>query len=306
MATYLTSHERNTHARVDSGTVFAEMFGGVDSPNLVVVLHVYADESGIHTNGSPAVVVAGLISHKNVWDQAEGLWKAATKRLPDGFHAKDFFHAASCSDYAGWSDADLNNLIDRLCGIMSPVGRKPIHLLGAMVKTGDFHSFNEAERRLLTGAIDFTDDGGSIKFGAPGKPYFLCFEMTIAHADVLTPDTETTAFIFDEQKTYEGYALQAWERIKHYGDGNTKDKLATIAFSSRRHMPMLEAADLAAYLWFQRISEAPMSAMEKGAFERIQEIGAPIEWTKESLVDLMSQSPSILRGAVQARASDGV
>jgi hypothetical protein len=226
-------------------------------------------------------------------DDADLAWAKAVAPLRDGFHAHEFFRRV---DIAAIEVAD--SLCDALCN-------HEMMVIGAAIKRRDFDELATDDRRLLTGAIDYAEQGGQIKFGAHKRPYFAAFQLAIAQVEVITPKGEAVAFMFDDQKQYEAYAHEAWRRIKWLGDGDTQDKLLSLSFGDRRKLPLLQAADLVAYLWFQHHSGANLNDLEARVFQDIAALGEPRPWTKAEIHGLLDAAPSKLRARLKASPDDG-
>ncbi len=231
-------------------------------------LGVCADESGIQ-EGAPLCILAGYIASVNQWIRFDERWLSVLQRhdVAD-FHAKDFFAVDRTGKrvgrYARWSNrgerASYGDWADDyaeafITGLLAAVKDTRMHPLGALVETKDFWSFTYGERMYLTGA-KLDSKLKWVSSGAPSRPYFLLYDHCIAEAGLRTNAGKRTLFVFDQQKTFEGRALQQFGEtlLVYQMDGNPIGRrLAGVVFQERHEVIGLQAADLYTHCWYRHV-----------------------------------------------------
>jgi hypothetical protein len=240
----------------------------------VLDVAVCADESGIHDD-APVCILSGYIASIQQWLWFDDRWMDVLGRHDVfDFHSKDFFAvdergrrvgryrslsdpAHKCS-YGDWPDDQAAAFINGLLGAINQSNIVPI---GAYVSASDFWSFTYGERKYLTGG-KLDANLKWVSSGAPSKAYFLLYDHCLAEAGHLTGAGKKTLFVFDQQKQFEGRALQQFGEsiasLQREGDPIAK-RLAGVLFQERSEVLGLQAADLYTHCWYRYIAQ-PHSA----------------------------------------------
>jgi hypothetical protein len=112
------------------------------------MLLVYLDESGIHSNASPCVIVAGYFGKKGEWRRFESRWEGVLRRFRvplDEFHALDAIKRQKF--FAPWPEDTHAHF---LTALGQAVGQSLIHPISYGIYTEDFFKFSLNQRRFLT------------------------------------------------------------------------------------------------------------------------------------------------------------
>jgi hypothetical protein len=279
---------------------------------------VCADESGIHDE-APICILAGYIASVKQWIWFDARWVEVLEKFDVGdFHSKDFFAVdssgkrvgkyrrwsdrATKESYGDWSDAKASDFLVRLLAAVHNTRMEP---LGAYVQTDVFSSFTYGERKYLTGG-KFRFDNGQIKWltsGAPTKPYFLIYDHCLAEATQRTKPGHKALFIFDQQKTFEGRALQQFGEtaavLSQAPEGWGK-RFAGVLFQERHEVPGLQAADLYTHCWYRYVVTPDALGPRYGALDTLtMKVPGMKFYTKEHLQGLFRNMPPQMLEAVR-------
>ena len=150
----------------------------------------------------------------------------------------------------------------------------------------------------LAGATTIAEEHGWNK-GKPKAPYFLAFHYCIKVAGGLVPEGETLLPVFAEHPDYKIKAHELYPVIRNDPRLTYSGRLAEeLTISSPRTVAMLQAADLAAYGFYQFSSLDDPTAPGEWYFQRLVE---KLCHTRDTglfnkgagLVDDMSKRPQI-------------
>lgn len=222
---------------------------------VLAVLSAYFDESGIHDD-APLCVMAGFIGSLRQWQRVEAAYRraAGADAYDPGLHASQFFvrtpEGQHGGPYKGWSNDRAEGLLESLVQAVDEAGVWPIL---AALDVEAFRAYSRAERQQLTGHYQAPAGKASLA-GAPTKPYYLVLQSVVVQAAkrVTRPDL-SVRFIFDLQQQFAAYGVNLYEYIKRVGLWGTPSRvLGDISFARRADALPLQAADLLAYLWYQR------------------------------------------------------
>lgn len=220
---------------------FAELFY---ERIFVSIMIAYADESGIHDptgvqHGSEIAVVCGYLSYKEHWDKFCIDWQnELNKNGVKVFHMSEFMDRINAPrkanwPYKGWSEEKRDSFIRTLISI----AKSNILLgVGGVLNVRDYDKMSPGW---------FKDE--------VEHSYYFCFQlffdcllpMLEQFDEPLSPD-EQVSFFFDQTKQFETIASKAFHQIKDLRD--TKDRMGSLAFVSKKIHKPLQAADLLAYL----------------------------------------------------------
>jgi uncharacterized protein DUF3800 len=278
-------------------------------------LGVCADESGIHDD-APLSILAGYIASVNQWIRFDERWQAVLQRNDVfDFHSKEFFavndQGVRVGRYKRWSNPDERQsygdwhddkavlFIGDLLAVIQATDMTP---LGAYVETKDFWSFTYGERKYLTGG----KLGANLKWvssGAPSKPYFLLFDHCIAESGQLTNAGMKTIFVFDQQKNFEGRALQQFgESLAVFArEGNQIGRrLAGVLFQERDKVLGLQAADLYTHCWYRHIMRPQLRGPRYEALDRLTvKVPGMKQYSREHMAGLFRNLPVNVREFVR-------
>jgi len=189
----------------------------------------YADESGDKSIYSMSALLGKLSDFVELGRR----WRRALQEesIPE-------FHAAKLENhrrpYDGSSfDADRRAYLQR----------KFIGLITELPIWG-FATFVEIEALA-------TNDTALARFMSHREPYTLSFRMAVEvmalEVDGYRVKHEPIAFVFDQQKQYEGKANEIYDYLSTDGNWPLAYRLGSISFESRLHYVELQAADTWAY-----------------------------------------------------------
>lgn len=258
-------------------------------------LSFYLDESGIH-EGSPHVVVAGLVGPQNKWIAFEKKWR----ELLDCW-GLDFFHMSDFESYYGpyssWTKEQHRSRLDQLLDV---IGEHVFGYVGFGLSVQDYErAFSEQVRKKLS-------------------PYhvlaFHCFHygnhlidtMLTMFGEVEADDPtylegyETlrefpTALIYEEVGKGAGALLETYQRIA--GEASIKKSLhvVSLSYQSKKNFGALQAADILAYeLW----KDIPRSLgvgqrPKRYPLRRIEEFSKSASWRYFNEEQLKAIVPSL-------------
>jgi len=221
---------------------------------VLAVLSAYFDESGIHGN-APLCVIAGFMGSLRQWQRVEAAYlRAAGPDASDpGLHASEYFvrdpRGRRGGTYKGWSDDRAGRLLD---GLVQAVATADVWPIIAALDVEAFRAYTTAERQQLTGR--YHEPGTPPLSGAPSKPYYLVLQSVVVQAAKRVKRSDLSVrFIFDAQDQFAPYARELYAYIQRVGLWEIPPRvLGDISFESRANALPLQAADLLAYLWYQR------------------------------------------------------
>jgi hypothetical protein len=217
----------------------------------------YLDESGIHGNASPCVIVAGYFGKKGAWRRFEARWEGVLKRFRvplDEFHALDAIKRQKF--FAPWPE---DTHAQFLTALGQAVGQSLIHPICYGIYTEDFFKFSLNQRRFLTGA---TWDPKALRFtttGNPNRPYFVTFVECLKIVASHTPSGARAQLFFGVDRPIAGYATALFRYIKSTSAGLHADRFGAIGFPLASASPRLQAADLFSYLSYRHMLERKIS-----------------------------------------------
>lgn len=210
------------------------------------MLEAYLDESGIH-KGAVFCVVAGYFGRKSQWKWFERRWRSVLIKHGlklEEFHAKDIVNHTR---YAA--------LVAELA---ETIARYHLYPITAAIVVGDFLSFNEKQRRWITGAT-LAPNGTLVTSGAPNKPYFVPFQLCLRMVTEHTPVGEKAHFFFGIDRPMSKYANALFAKIqadRAYAAGwPEKKRLGDPAYPLAAQTPQLQAADLLVHLSYKHMLE---------------------------------------------------
>lgn len=215
----------------------------------------YFDEGGI-TKLDRAAAFAGFMGGETRCDEMALKWLEIIKPIGE-FHATDFFArgASGCmlGRYSNLSPDTADAIVIKLIDLLYESKLEPI---GMAIDAEVFRSLSVDERRWMTSAVICDKTWPSQ--GTPKYPQFACFHYCL---------TETNKFTLVEEKMFITCARTTiFERTmsKIYADFLVLDDSAekrggrlaeTIAFSSPKECPLLQAADLLAYVIGKNVTQ---------------------------------------------------
>src|SRR6476659_10008779 len=211
----------------------------------------YTDESGSH-NGARFCVIAGYVGRIDAWKGFERDWREVLDKYQiRWFHAKEFLPSGrrEFRPVLGWSDDKKRRILDELINV---INARPVCLVASAVDTELFWRLTLDERRQFTGGRYDNRRRTWVEQGKPNAPYFLAFHHCIKVAGGLVPEGETLLPVFAEHPDYKIKAYELYPAIRNDPRLPYSGRLAEeLAISSPRTVAMLQAADLAAYGFYQ-------------------------------------------------------
>jgi len=215
------------------------------------------DESGTHDQ-SKIAVLAGLIGSLRQWERFAGLYqRIGSDAHTPGFHASEYFvrdpTGHRIKAYKTWSDERAARLLN---GLVQAVAESEIRPILAALDVGAFESYSEPDRLRLTGY--YQPERPDDPRGAPHKPYYLLLQSVIVQAAARVKRAGLRVhFVCDQQLQFAAYALQLYAYVKRTRLWQVRvDRLGDLQFASRKDTLALHAADLLAYSWYQRHTQA--------------------------------------------------
>jgi len=218
------------------------------------MFEAYLDESGIH-DGSRVCVVAGYFGDNNKMRGLDAEWRDVLLRFKfplEKFHAREI---VDCAKY--------HPMLTELARVISK--HKRVHPVSSAVLVDDFFSFSEKERRFMTGGTISTRTGELFNRGSgnPAKPYFLPFQNVLRTVTDHAPMGGKAHLSFALDSKFYGYAVDLIAQIKkqtelgprEWSSWESRDKLGTPFLPSASSTPLLQAADLFAYLYYSHMRE---------------------------------------------------
>lgn len=227
------------------------VFPNDDGPFAMMVAS-YNDESG----DSRAFVVSGLIGMLPDWVELGRRWgaKLAEHRLPE-------FHAAKCENrldmFSGYERGSRDMFQREFYGLITDA-----RLWGFC--TAVWQSAYAARW------AEFEEFRSGVE-GNFAHPYFLAFQHNVEAMCLRldregAPRNEPIAFVFDQQKEYEGRAKQLYDSMRNSKGGQLtyRHRLGSISFDSRFRQLQLQAADAWAYESRKHVSDVLIDKRHDG------------------------------------------
>jgi len=227
------------HSPKDEARVFAMMIAA------------YNDESG----DKRTFAVSGLIGILPEFVELERLW---TLKLEE--HCLPEFHAAKCEarlEPFNAYEREQRDLFQRdFCGLIA--ARKIWGFCTAIWQAAYQERWGEFEVHRVVSAGDFT------------HPYFLAFQHQIEWLCKQVDNggfahNEPIAFVFDQQKEFEGRAKVLYDALLQASGIDYKHRLGNISFDSRFCQISLQAADVWAYESRKYVSDVLINKHPSGA-----------------------------------------
>jgi hypothetical protein len=211
------------------------------------MLEVYSDESGIH--GSRWLAVAGFVGPASDWRSFETLWAQVLRDFDVScFHSTKFFGGAK--PFGRWSAERRIALIDALTGAITH--HKNLTIVSSAVDTVAFFSRTEHEREYLTGGMWDVIKEKWTRRGAPTKPFYLPFAYVF---DKCNRSPQRVDWVHDRQDIYAEHAQRLHALAKSRRQPRAiRDAIGRLTFGSKEDVLPLQAADLAAYLTYYRVT----------------------------------------------------
>lgn len=194
----------------------------------------YCDESE-DVREPPVFSVSGYLARAHDWYELGRLWRIAL--CEEGLENYGF-HMSKCE-----AGAEAPYQVDR--SRRDHLQRRFIDIINATPLWGyavaiEIEPYKEIAEQVRA------------KRGDYWKPYYLAFQHAVMRmAEVLDrggfPKGECIAFVFDQQKEYEGRAKTLYESLKRSGDLRSVNRLGSLTFDDRFTTQQLQAADILAY-----------------------------------------------------------
>lgn len=217
---------------------------------------LYCDES----DDGHSYALAGWLAVPSAWDRFDDAWKSMLSSLPmpDGspcpaFHAAEIVNRDTINNsrFKGWSfDQEKNAFIKATDLIVSKSACSIMWPLGVAVEVPS--TFTDIQRDAI---------------------WLLLFLKLFGALIETFPAQRGIAFVFDEKPSIAHLAMDAYRVVRERFDQEAPEYLTTIGFRSDEDAPGLQAADLLAYEWRKRITDAnltPSKAVRR-SYQRIRE-----------------------------------
>jgi len=242
----------------------------------------YCDESE-DTNGQRLVyVVSGYLGSPQEWFELERRWKRALaeENIPE-------FHMSWCENRLKHFEPMEREQRDHL-------QRRFIDIISATAIWGFSSAIHLQPYSALSERI--RQNRGDVF----AKPYYLAFQHQIEMMAIaldespLAASDERIAFVFDQQKEYEGHAKALYESLSAKGvETPYFHRLGSIGFDSRLSAIALQAADVFAYENLRYVREVEIGGQEaRWQWERLNNTkrNQGRMFTEEELVKLMTSA----------------
>lgn len=191
----------------------------------------YFDESGTH-GGSDAVVVAGFVSHADMWVDFSAHWQMALNDFGvDCFHMSDF--ANRVKPYEGWTEPERQQRLTRLLGIVAE------HTLASTAVVIPCKAFDSA----------FSDRAKAICGGPYGLAAIACF-MYLAETLREEKIDGWVNYVFESGAHGSGQLATLFNANYRDPEQRERLRLLSLRFDDKRLFP-LQAADMLAYELFK-------------------------------------------------------
>jgi hypothetical protein len=212
------------------------------------MIEAYFDESGIH-DGAKVCVIAGYFGDQDSMKSLELEWLDTLNRFHfpvSDFHAKDLLGTQRHNDMLMALAKTISN-------------QSSVYSLSQSIVVEDFFSFSEEWRRWLTGGKAKANGRWTLG-GCPRKPYYVPFQTCLQRVTDRAPEGGRAHFFFGLDRTFAGYALDLFARIKkisqgpipNYADWRSMNRLGMPSFPLASETAQLQAADLLVHLVYQR------------------------------------------------------
>jgi len=223
----------------------------------VVMFGGYFDESGI-SNSSEVTVIAGFLGGPPAMHRIAKEWNKVLVRngVKVPFHAIEFYappekiKLSLSNPYRGWSKTKRKKYINDLIGVLR---KYSAHLIADVVDAVSFRSRSEDERKWMTGGVPNVMNLQKWRLGKPNSPYHFALRIVVECCAVRIPDGDKVHIFMSEQNQFEGYALQLYRAILDTNPPiEARERLDdSMTFGSHKKYPVLQAADLVCYHFYQ-------------------------------------------------------
>jgi hypothetical protein len=172
------------------------------------------------------------------------------------FHAIEFYappekiKLSLSNPYRGWSKTKRKKYINDLIGVLR---KYSAHLIADVVDAVSFRSRSEDERKWMTGGVPNVMNLQKWRLGKPNSPYHFALRIVVECCAVRIPDGDKVHIFMSEQNQFEGYALQLYRAILDTNPPiEARERLDdSMTFGSHKKYPVLQAADLVCYHFYQ-------------------------------------------------------
>jgi hypothetical protein len=215
------------------------------------MINAYLDESGIH-NGAEICVVAGYFGGPSQFKKLALAWRRVLAK-----------HGVALNDFHTTDMAKTRRYQPMLLELTQTIGEYKISPISFGIVVADFNSYNERQRKFITGATLDEKTGKFLSTGCPNKPYFVPFQLCLKRVTAYAPIGGKANFFFGSDRPVAGYARSLFDQIKmqvRQGSwpGTTwkeKNRLGNSDFPLAKQTPELQAADLYCFLTYQHMLE---------------------------------------------------
>jgi hypothetical protein len=209
------------------------------------MLEAYFDESGIHAN-TGICVVAGYFGYAAQWRAQENKWRKVLAEFSfplEDFHATDLMNSRKHQPM--------------LKQLALAIAKSEIYPVSGGIVIDDFFSFNEKQRKFMTGAT-LMPNGKFTTSGKQKKPYFVPFQNAVKNVTDYTRPGRRANFFFGLDRPMGKYASTFFQEIKTrgaWGEAAWIRRLGDMATPLAKECPQLQAADLLALLTYRHMRE---------------------------------------------------
>jgi len=236
----------------------------------------FLDESGI-TNLDRASVMAGFMGNEQECDEVASSWTELVKPLGE-FHACEFFPRLANGEmgtiYRHLAVSEAERVAVELIDLLSQSRLEPI---GMAVDAETFRSLHEDERRWLTAAVPYDRSWSSQ--GVPNNSHFAPFQYCLTYANEFTPANEKMYITCHGNQQFESSALRTYRDFLALGGMRGDLRLGeTISFSSAKECPLLQGADLLAYVIGWNVTKSKIR--DKVALHALQQLAFPRKYVR--------------------------
>lgn len=245
---------------------------------LFVIITVYMDESGTHTD-SPVMVLGGRVAKLGQWIDFDHKWRRLLKRydLPY-FHGTEF--RSRTDTFRGWTPEKCNLFLNRAQKI---IGQHTLCGFGVTLSHAEYKGVYRNLERPRKVKVD-------------GK-YGLCFRLALVELPRLIrrslPDKEITIhFVLESGDPGSGDAKVIFDDAKKTGPEELTSLLGTISYGDKAEFPGLQAADLLAFGAYrnEQTGDVPVVEQPKG-----YTIATPKEASYKSPAYQFPITPAVMR-----------
>jgi hypothetical protein len=215
------------------------------------MIDAYLDESGIH-DGAEICVVAGYFGGSGQFRKLASAWQKVLAK-----------HGVALEEFHATEMVRARRHQPMLLELAQAIGDYRVYPVSFGIVVADFNSYNEKQRRFITGATLNEKTGEFLSSGCPNKPYFVPFQLCLKHVTAYAPVGGKAHFLFGSDRPFAGYARSLFDQIKKQVregsyPGTTwkeKDRLGKAEFPLAKKTPQLQAADLYCFLTYQHMLE---------------------------------------------------